>query len=73
MTIKHLKKLRSKLPRGYTRMLMNDTGASSATVSRALREGPVSPMNRRVIEAAIKLAARNKEMLSAQEEHIKSL
>lgn len=70
MTKKELKKLKSKLPRGYVKMLVNETGLSSATISRVLRG---DYFNQKVIDAAIKLAAETKSIVDCQQNKIKSL
>lgn len=70
MTKKECKKLRSKLPRGYVKRLIKETGASSATILRVLRG---DSFNHSVIDAAIRLAAEHQEAIKAQQNQIESL
>jgi putative heme iron utilization protein len=70
MTNKEYKKLRSKLPRGYVRVLAKEAKVSAATVLRALRG---DSFNQVIIDLAIKMAADHQQTIKNQQHQINSL
>jgi uncharacterized protein YerC len=70
MTKKELKKLRSKLPRGYVKKIQDTCGVSTATISRVLRG---DAFNQTILDAAINLALTHQEIIKTQQNQINAL
>jgi hypothetical protein len=71
MTIKELKKLKRKLPRGWREELRNRLPNHSASAIHHVMHGSYN--NDEIIDCAIKLAEEYKASLLAREERLKSL
>lgn len=70
MTKKGLKNLKRKLPRGYVKRAVEETGMSSITVYRTIKGTKV---NLKVLDALIRIANEHQASINCQNDKLKSI